>query len=102
MTVNKYTIHHYDLSADNLAIDLNKKGAHYCVFWYKSVPMGERYIYVHDSYSEKSFWIECVDAVWPTLEHYANGHGLKFIQQKPEQPDHSSIRLNCEIIVGKF
>lgn len=102
MTVNKYTIHHYDLSADSFNIDLVRKGAHYCVFWYKSVPLGERYIYVDDSYSESIFWEECNDAVWPTLEHYANENGLKFIHQKPEKPDHTSIRRNCEIIVDKL
>jgi glycosyltransferase involved in cell wall biosynthesis len=102
MISNSYKIHHYDLAADSLKIDLASGKAHYCVFWYKSVPLGERYLNVDPSVDQSFFWKECTDAIWPTLEHYAIQQGLRFVDQKPSQPAHQSLKLNCEIIIGKI
>jgi glycosyltransferase involved in cell wall biosynthesis len=102
MISNNYIIHHFDLASDNLTIDLESRRAHYCVFWYKSVPLGERYINVETRLDLSEFWSQCADAIWPTLEHYALQQRLKFINEKPHQPNHQSLKLNCEIIVEKI
>jgi GT2 family glycosyltransferase len=102
MISDNYNIQHFDLSADNLKIELDSRKAHYCVFWYKSVPLGERYFAEGAMSDNSAFWKECADSIWPTLEHYALQQGLKFSDQKARSASHESIRLNCEIIAEKI
>jgi glycosyltransferase involved in cell wall biosynthesis len=102
MISNSYKIHHFDLAADNLKIDLAPGKAHYCVFWYKSVPLGERYLTGTTSLDTSWFWNECAEAIWPTLGHYAAQQGLRFIEQKSSEVNHAFLKLNCEIIVEEI
>lgn len=102
MIFNNYKIHHLDLAADNLTIDLTNTAAHYCVFWYRSVPLGDRYIDLKGSVSEDLFWKECTEAIWPTLEYYGTLHGIELTRDKPLNADAASVRRNCQLIVDKL
>jgi glycosyltransferase involved in cell wall biosynthesis len=101
MISDSYKIHHFDLAADNPKIDLANGKALYCVFWYKSVPIGERYLAANVAGNPNEFWRECANAIWPALEHYALQQGLRFVDQKPATPTQESIKLNCEVILEK-
>ena len=102
MIFNKYKIHHVDLSADNVTIDLTITVAHYCVFWYKSVPLGERYIDLKGLVSEELFWNECLLAIWPGLEHHHKAQNLNFPIEKPLNPDQVSIRNICHLVADNL
>ena len=99
MIFNTYKIHHLDLAADNVHIDLGG-GAHYCVFWYKSIPLGERYL--RAPVPEDLFWRECLDAIWPALSHYHDEQGMSPSPVKPSSPDAVSLKVLCDDTVASL
>jgi GT2 family glycosyltransferase len=69
MNDNNYTIHHLDLARDpSPAAELNGT-AHYCVFWFRSVPLGECYLNKALT-SNENFYQTCIDATWPAVKDY--------------------------------
>jgi glycosyltransferase involved in cell wall biosynthesis len=100
MIFNNYKIHHLDLASDNVTIDLENRHAHYCVFWYKSVPLGERYLDLKGSDFEDHFWEECMDAVWPALEHYYYKQDFTEPLVKPDSHEASVVKELCERVVS--
>ena len=99
MIFNNYKIHHVDLSADQVTIDLNSTAAHYCVFWYKSVPLGERYIDPQGSINEQIFWKECADAIWPVLQQFSSKENHQLLLEPSITPDHQVLRNICQQVV---
>ncbi|MBT1697746.1 glycosyltransferase [Fulvivirgaceae bacterium PWU4] len=97
MIFNTYKIHHLDLAADNVRVDLGS-GAHYCVFWYRSIPLGERYL--RASVSEDLFWRECLDAIWPALSWYYDEQGISPLPAKPSSPNAASLKALCDDAVA--
>ena len=102
MIFNNYKIHHLDLAADKVSIDLVSAAAHYCVFWYRSVPLGERYINLKGSFTENLFWQECAGAIWPTLEHYHQLMKLNGTLEIPSSPDQVIIQNTCKSVVDSI
>lgn len=97
MIFNTYKIHHFDLAAEDVHIDLGS-GAHYCVFWYRSVPLGE--CYLRASVAEDLFWRECLDAIWGALSCYYGERGISPMPERPSSPDAASLKALCEDAVA--
>jgi glycosyltransferase involved in cell wall biosynthesis len=93
MTFSKYSIHHLDLSARVEPVRDAGCPAHYCVFWYRSVPLGEVYLIMKDDGAPRHFWQACIDAITPALERYALENHT-FIP--PIEPELESIQNACE------
>ena len=72
MTFSKYKIHHLDLSTDVEPIVEAGNPAHYCVFWYRSIPLGEAYLFFSEPITPARFWEECVRAISPALIKHAS------------------------------
>ena len=70
MTFSKYIIHHLDLSAHLEPVQDVRHAAHYCVFWYGSVPLGEVYLLSKDIATPQQFWDACIKAITPALTKY--------------------------------
>lgn len=70
MTFSKYIIHHLDLSADLEPFRDVCDPARYCVFWYRSIPLGEAYLFFRDPITPRQFWDECIKAITPALLRY--------------------------------
>jgi glycosyltransferase involved in cell wall biosynthesis len=99
MIFSKYKICHLDLSADNVLTDFVTPVAYYCVFWFKSVPLGERYINRRESVAGDLFWNECLNAIWPALQHYHKLQRVGEPLQKPAVPDEHNIKALCTSII---
>jgi glycosyltransferase involved in cell wall biosynthesis len=102
MIFNTYKIHHLDLSADNVFTDFVTPAAHYCVFWYKSIPLGDRYLNLRESVTENLFWNECLMAIWPALQHQHKIQKLSWPLEKPGKRDEQSIKDLCHMLIGQF
>ena len=94
MTFSKYIIHHLDLSADLEPIQDVRDSAHYCVFWYGSVPLGESYLSFQHPFSTRQFWQECLKAISPALLAYAQNISLP-LRLTALEPDPLCIRKVC-------
>ena len=97
MTFSKYIIHHLDLSADLEPFQEVRDPAHYCVFWYRSVPLGEAYLFFRDPITPRQFWDECIKAITPALLTYAKSKDDCLF---PVDADLQSIRRVCENILA--
>jgi glycosyltransferase involved in cell wall biosynthesis len=100
MSIDKYTIHHFDLAAESISYDSVKTGAHYCVFWYRSIPLGDLYISNSEPLSERDFYALSLDAIWPALEQYYSSRYKKSDLIKPMTLSRSVVKDICESIVG--
>lgn len=100
MTFSKYIIHHLDLSADLEPVQDVRDPAHYCVFWYRSVPLGEAYLFFKDPITPCQFWEECMKAITPALLRYAGLKDDHHFSLFPQHADLLSIRRVCENILS--
>jgi glycosyltransferase involved in cell wall biosynthesis len=99
MIFSKYKIHHLDLATDVEPVQVVSVPAHYCVFWYKSIPLGECYLSSKDTKTPAQFWQACSKAITPALHHYNLEKNIP--QQLPYQatPDLLNIRKICEQVL---
>ena len=98
MTFSKYIIHHLDLATDVRPIQDVRHLAHYCVFWYRSIPLGESYLHFEKPITARQFWEECLRVVSPALLKYALSSGYAGELSKI-QPDLEAIREVCERVL---
>lgn len=96
MTISKYIIHHLDLSAEVQPMVDAKDPAHYCVFWYGSIPLGESYLFFKEQVSPVRFWEECIKAISPALAKYAVQHPHYLRDLPAIEPNLVSIQGVCE------
>ena len=96
MTFSNYIIHHLDLATDLHPIQDVRETAHYCVFWYRSIPLGEAYLSFREPVSARSFWEECIKAITPALTRYASRAATTL---PPIEPHLWSIREVCENVL---
>jgi glycosyltransferase involved in cell wall biosynthesis len=69
MKVQRYSIHHFDLSEEKVDLrDLS--GPQYWVFWYKSIPLGDRYLESTNTVTQDFFYSQCLSAIWPALKYH--------------------------------
>lgn len=85
MTVNKYTIHHLEISNGIQAIVQPENNDSYVLFWYRSVLLGERYISYQRVLDKNALTEECGHAIWPALSAY----------QCPVKPSREEEILSC-------
>lgn len=102
MTSSKYIIHHLDLSADPEPVQGAGDPAHYCVFWYRSIPLGEAYLFFREPVSANQFWEECIRAIRPALRQYAVRNHLCTDDLHDPTPDLPGIRNHCARILEMF
>ena len=102
MTFSRYIIHHLDLFADPEPIRDASGPAHYCVFWYRSVPLGEVYLQLTEPIDAAKFWGECIRAIKPALLQYAASKTLFRAGIPDVDPDAASIRDLCARVLGEF
>ncbi|MEX1238228.1 MAG: glycosyltransferase [Cyclobacteriaceae bacterium] len=102
MIFSKYIIHHLDLSTDLEHIQDVGYPAHYCVFWYKSIPLGEAYLFFREPITPRQFWQECIKAIKPTLRQFAFRNTTFTGQFADPEPELSGIRDLCERALGGF
>jgi glycosyltransferase involved in cell wall biosynthesis len=100
MTSCKYIIHHLDLSRDLEPVQDAGDRGHYCVFWYRSIPLGEAYLFFRDPVTPHQFWNECIKAILPALKAYASAKGSATEGNFYLTPDANSIRRVCERILS--
>ena len=100
MTFSKYIIHHLDLSADFQSLQDVMDPAHYCVFWYRSVPLGEAYLHFKDPITPSQFWAECIHAITPALQDHAVKNDFSLEDVAQVLPDPIAIRKVCEKVLG--
>lgn len=94
MTFSKYIIHHLDLSTDLEPIRDVRDPAHYCVFWYESIPLGEAYLHFRSAITPRQFWEECIKAITPALRYYAKEKDNNTIEGLT--PDLAAIQDVCK------
>jgi glycosyltransferase involved in cell wall biosynthesis len=99
MTFCNYIIHHFDLAADPAPLQAAEHPAHYCVFWYRSVPLGEIYLVLPNGIDSEEFWRKCQETIWPALAHYAARLGSPLTEPAQAAPTPTSLRLICERIL---
>lgn len=100
MIFSRYIVHHFDLSGEVEPIHDAGDAAHYCVFWYGSVPLGEVYFALHDRITVRGFWKACVTAITPSLgQHLSKNNGCTPVPLDLE-PDPIHIRRMCHEVVG--
>lgn len=96
MTFSNYIIHHLDLSTDLQPVRDVRGTAHYCVFWYRSIPLGEAYLSFHEPVPARLFWEECIKAITPALTRYASRLETTL---PPMEPELMSIRRVCDEVL---
>lgn len=72
MSYNNYTIHNLDLSTGLRDFTDAGGNAHYCIFWYRSVPLGECYLDGEQISSRETFLKLCLESTWPAIRFYCN------------------------------
>lgn len=82
--------------------DFSGGGAHYVVFWYRSYPLGDRYMKLNGAIAESDFWSECMDAIWPSLESYHCLYHRKGSLHKPHFPNAADVRVVCGVVLEDF
>lgn len=98
MTFSKYIIRHLDLSTDVAPLPDVMGTAHYCVFWYKSIALGEAYLFFTEPMTADKFWKACIKAILPALEKYALQVGTGSVPVM--EAEATSIRKTCEGVLG--
>jgi glycosyltransferase involved in cell wall biosynthesis len=98
MTFSKYIIHHLDLSTDLKPLQDVSEPAHYCVFWYRSIPLGEAYIFFNERISARTFWEECIKAISPALLKYASHNGAR-VAISEMRSELASIQHVCDVVL---
>ncbi|MEX2234085.1 MAG: glycosyltransferase [Cyclobacteriaceae bacterium] len=101
MTFSKYIIHHLDLSTGLEPIQDVRDPAHYCVFWYKSIPLGEAYFFFKLPITPRQFWEQCIKAISPALCQYAFRRGIVTEPVPVLEPDPVQIRKVCEQVLDE-
>jgi glycosyltransferase involved in cell wall biosynthesis len=96
MSSGKYIIRHFDLSEP--IVQPVDTAAYYCVFWYKSIPLGERYISAFQDLTEGEFLAECLEAIWPTLLSLHHSQNGKSEIARPEGITMGALTKICEIL----
>jgi glycosyltransferase involved in cell wall biosynthesis len=99
MTSSKYIIHHLDLSTHLEPVQDAGDRGHYCVFWYRSIPLGEAYLLFSDPVAPHQFWDECIKAILPALKAYASAKRSTTEGDFYLTPEARSIRRVCERIL---
>lgn len=101
MTFSKYIIHHLDLAVGPEPVQAVADPAHYCVYWYRSVPLGESYLLLSEPIAPEGFWRKCVEAIAPSLEMYAcKGNNPFSFSELASDP--SIIRAACAQVLEDF
>jgi glycosyltransferase involved in cell wall biosynthesis len=70
MNSPNYTVRHFDLASKNVFPGATVTGAQYCVFWYKSIPLGEKYFESSTELTAEQFCNICWSAVRSTMKHH--------------------------------
>jgi glycosyltransferase involved in cell wall biosynthesis len=81
MKTQYYSITHFDLSENEHVFRV--PGPHYWVFWYKSVPLGERYLEKAPETAEQ-FYSICISTIKPSLKNYGTKNSSVLEKMKPE------------------
>lgn len=102
MTFSKYIIHHLDLSTDLEPIQDVRDPAHYCVFWFHSIPIGEAYLHFQERITPEKFWDECIKAISPALQRYALRNKIAIEELRSLKPDASAIRTICQKVLTQY
>ena len=68
-----YTIQHFDLSSDEHRFRCAEQ--QYWVFWYKSIPLGEKYIDSSSAMTDEQFYTLSSTVIRPSLKTYATRSG---------------------------
>ena len=102
MTISKYIIHHLDLSTEVQPIVDAKDPAHYCVFWYRSIPLGEAYLFFKEPISAFTFWQECIKAISPALTRFALQHPHYLPHLPPLEPGLADIQRVCRQLLDSL
>ncbi len=68
-----YQIHHLQLQdlIDTATLPVLTGQAHYCVFWWKDIALGELYIESGQAFTHPEFMQRAIDSIHPALEAYA-------------------------------
>jgi glycosyltransferase involved in cell wall biosynthesis len=77
MTFKQYKIYHLNLELGVDSVKDENAKACYCVFWYKSIPLGQCYLDVKQASSSQEFFEACVNAITPALVHYSGDDNIK-------------------------
>lgn len=94
-STTEYTIQHVQLSAGFHPPVLSPR-SYYFVFWYESIPLGDRYFQAYQILSEENFWSQCIMAITPSLLSYSGGESLKLRSTWP------SIRRVCAAMLDRL
>src|SRR3712207_109835 len=92
MKALRYTIYHFDLAKADLRLP-SASGAQYWVFWFDSVPLGDKYIDNAESITEEFFFKQCLAAIWPTLKLYHEKRSQTPLKKVPAI--HADIQKVC-------
>lgn len=98
MNAQGYTIQHFDLSQNEQSFQT--KGAQYWVFWYKSIPLGEKYIESSDGWTDEKFYNLCAAVIRPTLKDY-HAQNSSTVLDKIE-PSLQAIQLACNNVLQSY
>lgn len=99
MIIDKYKIHHFDLATVRELPDFTGSRAHYVVFWYRSYPLGDRYIIQDRAMKEDAFWRECLESIWMTLVFYYERTHPAGTLQKPKYANAVNVKFTCDLVL---
>jgi GT2 family glycosyltransferase len=97
MRSNNYTIHHLDLSQEVKALPEGGSLGFYLVFWYRSIPLGEKYLNNQFSGKAEDVTKVALEVTAPAIKHYCQQCLLR-----PLVPvSIEELRTICEQIVAR-
>jgi GT2 family glycosyltransferase len=103
MTYNNYTIHHVDLSGDIPPLKNIGGEAHYLVYWYGTIPLGQCFLTRQQVSDPAVFVAETFRAIAHTLAHYNSAHhSVPSFDPFVEPQKFSGIISLCEQIMGPY
>jgi glycosyltransferase involved in cell wall biosynthesis len=101
MSGRSYKIQHVDLAKESFQYSTLPVAPYYFVFWYKNIPLGEKYIHNLSSVSEEKFWENCLQSIYPALQYYHISKHAGFQIQQVTNPSRNAIRQVCDSIFVK-
>jgi glycosyltransferase involved in cell wall biosynthesis len=98
MSGRSYKIQHVDLGRETFQFSKLSVAPYYFVFWYKDIPLGEKYFHDISGVTEEKFWESCLESIYPVLQYYHLSKHVGFQIQQVTNPSRNTIRQVCDSI----
>jgi glycosyltransferase involved in cell wall biosynthesis len=98
MSGRSYKIQYVDLASESFQYSTLSADPYYFVFWYKDIPLGEKYFHSISGVTEEKFWENCLESIYPALQYYHVSKYAGFQIQQVTNPSRAAINQVCDSI----